>query len=163
MTVGLEGAGPETVNPDAVLERLAHVEREGRVALMGTIPVSFRPSEDLVLHRRERLPLHSNGMRFSVRDGMGTLVLQRIYYSVGGGFVVGEDEASEVDTSTGAPPHAFDTGKELLVLCAARGLSVSTLMLENECALRPEAEVRSGLQAYAHRRQRRMHTFPPCR
>jgi L-serine dehydratase len=44
-------------------------------------------------------------------------------------------------------PHPFSTGAELLAHCQATGLSISALMLANECAHRPEAEVRGGLLA----------------
>jgi L-serine dehydratase len=52
-----------------------------------------------LFRRRETLPLHSNGMRFTARAADGVVVAEKIYYSVGGGFVVGADGVPD-----GAPP-----------------------------------------------------------
>jgi L-serine dehydratase len=150
VTLGLLGEAPETVDPDVVPERMASVAANGFVALCGGARVPFRPDRDIVFHRRGTLPLHSNGLRFTARDLRGAELLSRVYYSVGGGFVVGADGAPEEPDAAPSLPHPFDTGAQLLALAAARGLDVSTLMLENERALRPEAAVREGLEALWH-------------
>src|SRR5690606_25270591 len=75
----------------------------------------------------------------------GAVVLEKVYYSVGGGFVVGADGHAESAAAEpeARQPYPFDTGDELLARCDEHGLSVATLMLENEKALRPEPEVRA--------------------
>ncbi len=143
--LGLEGEAPRTIDIDAVPGRVARIQRELRLRLLGEREVAFRP-DSLIFHRREKLPLHSNGMRFTAYDGDET-VAQRVYYSVGGGFVVNHEGTPEgAVTLESAVPHLFTTADALLVLCNSTGLSISTLMLENEVALRPEAEVRAGLK-----------------
>ena len=104
---------------------------------------------DLIFERRGQLPGHPNGMRFVARWGGDGVLDERIYYSVGGGFVAGADEAGrpapvERDTPV---PLPFSTGEELLALCAGHGLAISAVMSRNECAWRPEAAVRAGLLA----------------
>jgi len=42
-------------------------------------------------------------------------------------------------------PYPFDSGETLLAMAAAQNLSIAGLMLANETALRPEAEVCAGL------------------
>ena len=147
--LGLEGEEPDKVDPDVIPARVARVRTSGTLAILGTHSVPFSMESDLVFHRREKLPLHSNGMRFTAYDAAGAVVLQKLYYSVGGGFVVGKDGAPEAASGPGSEalpfPHPFESGAQLLAQAQARGLAISTLMLENECALRPEAEVRGKL------------------
>ncbi|PZR06687.1 MAG: L-serine ammonia-lyase [Archangium gephyra] len=146
--LGFEGESPKTVDIDGVAARIARVHKDMKLKLLGAHEVGFRP-DSLIFHRREKLPLHSNGMRFTAFEGTQVLV-QRVYYSVGGGFVVGHDGVPEGAVTLEAQvPYVFHTGDELLQLCNAHGLSISTLMLENEKALRPEADVRAGLKEIA--------------
>jgi L-serine dehydratase len=143
--LGLEGEAPESVEPDAIGPRVQAITSEASLRLLGRHPIAFRPAEDLVFHRRQTLPAHPNGMRFSAFDAAGSELLSKIYYSIGGGFVVGDRHANEEVAPSRAVPHPFRSGDELLALCQSKGLSVSTLTLENEASLRPEAEVRATL------------------
>ncbi len=145
--LGLEGERPEEVDCDSVPARISGVTETARLKLLGQQPVKFRPSEDILFHKRQSLPRHPNGMRFSaVLSGRGE-PFTRVYYSVGGGFVVNDDGTPTA--ARGAQerklPYPFKTGTEMLALCQQYGLCISTLMLENEKALRPEAEVRARL------------------
>ena len=93
------------------------------------------------------LPYHAKGMRFSAYDEQGETLQTRVYYSVGGGFVV-DESASGGDAIVDDPTpvrYPFSTAAELLAQCKEHGLSISSLMLANEQAWRSEAEVRSGL------------------
>jgi L-serine dehydratase len=144
--LGLEGEAPDQVDPDVIPGRVARVRDTHALVILGLHPVPFNEATDIVFHRRERLPLHSNGMRYSAFDAAGGLLLQKVYYSVGGGFVVGQDGVPDGEGAAEQPfPHPFDTGAQLLALTQTKGLAISTLMLENECTLRPAAEVREGV------------------
>jgi L-serine dehydratase len=145
--LGLEGEEPDTVDVDQVDARVAQVYGNRQVRLLGRAPVAFE-ADDLVFHRREKLPLHPNGMRFSARGADGKVLFERIYYSVGGGFVVDhQGTAVGADAATERPiPHPFSSGDELLHTCVEHGLPISTVMLANERALRPEPEIRAGLE-----------------
>ncbi len=145
--LGLEGEDPETVDTASVDERLARIRQDGRLALLGRHPVSFAEREDLVMHRRKSLPYHPNGMRFAALDAEGGELRARVYYSVGGGFVVDEKAAGadRIVPDTTAVPYPFRSAARLLELCQAHGLPISALMLENEKCWRSEAEIRAGL------------------
>src|SRR5215471_12076426 len=91
VVLGLSGEHPETVDPVAAEPLVARVRETGRLTLPGGREIAFDPDSDIVLHRRKRLPFHSNGMLFAALDGQGDCILQRTYYSIGGGFVLGED------------------------------------------------------------------------
>ncbi|GAA4960630.1 L-serine ammonia-lyase [Yinghuangia aomiensis] len=150
--LGLEGYSPRTVDPLGVEPVLDRIRGARRLRLLGdqvgdAHEIPFDPDRDLVLHRRRSLPYHANGMTLCAYDTDGVPVLEKTYYSVGGGFVVDEDAvgADRVKPDDTELRHPFRTGDELLRLTRETGLSVSALMLENEKAWRTEAEVRAGL------------------
>jgi L-serine dehydratase len=145
--LGLEGEQPETIDPQCVPARLAQIREHARINLLASHGLEFRESEHLIFHRRQSLPYHPNGMRFTAFGQQGQELYSKVYYSVGGGFVVNEEAAGadrlkEDDTKL---PYAFASGVELLRLCADHRLSISELMLENEKSWRDEREISAGL------------------
>jgi L-serine dehydratase len=91
VVLGLAGEEPDTVDPAGAEPLVASVIQTGRLTLLGSREISFDVDADVILHRRKRLEFHSNGMRFAALDGSGAELTARTYYSVGGGFVLGED------------------------------------------------------------------------
>jgi L-serine dehydratase len=144
--LGLAGETPETVDTATVADRVAAVRSCGRVELLGKHEVALA-DDDLVLHRRQSLPFHPNGMRYFAFDATDALLRERTYYSVGGGFVVDEDAAGTDRIKADDTPvrYPFSTGAELLTRCRESGLPISGVMLANETSWRPEADVRAGL------------------
>jgi L-serine dehydratase len=147
VVLGLAGERPETVDPVAAEPMVARVRETGRLAMPGGREIAFDPDSDIVLHRRKRLPFHSNAMLFAATDERGERIAERTYYSIGGGFVLGEDEngAPVIEADATPVPYPFDTGQELLAHTARTGLSISGVMMANETVRRSEAEVRAGL------------------
>ncbi|MEU8039982.1 L-serine ammonia-lyase [Streptosporangium sp. NPDC049078] len=146
--LGLSGEKPELVDVDAVEGRLAAMRESGTISLYGSREIPFVIGEDLVFERKISLPGHPNGMRFTALSESGETVREKVYYSVGGGFVVDENAtgADRIKADDTVLPHPFTTAAELLAQCAETGLSISGLMLENEQAFgRTEAEVRDRL------------------
>jgi L-serine dehydratase len=143
---GLEGEDPETVDTDGGPLRADEVRRTGQLRLNGTHTVTFDPEDDLILYRRRSLPFHPNGMTFTAYCD-GKVLRERTYYSIGGGFVLDDDESGhpQLLPDPTPVPYPFRTGTELLGFCNDQNLSISQVMLANECVRRPEAEVRAGL------------------
>jgi L-serine dehydratase len=145
VTLGLEGDDPSTIDVDSIAPRMEKIAATGKLSLLGQREIAFSLDSDLVFHRRDKLPLHSNGLRFSALDAAGGVLTERIYYSVGGGFVV-DHAGAPADGSPPAEaivvPYPFNTADELLVHCLEHGMSLSTIMLENEKAHASEAEIR---------------------
>ena len=86
-------------------------------------------------------------MLFRALDAEGAELDRREYYSVGGGFVLDEDEAGNpviVEDSTPVR-YPFHSGEELLAHARESGLRISDIMLANELSWRTETEVREGL------------------
>ncbi|MDF9815797.1 L-serine ammonia-lyase [Streptomyces sp. SPB162] len=145
--LGLEGHSPRTVDVESVDDEVERIRTSGRLNLLGAHEIDFDASSQLILHRRRSLPYHANGMTLFAYDTDGAPLLEKTYYSVGGGFVVDEDAVGEdrIKLDDTVLRHPFRTGDELLRLSRDTGLSIAALMLENEKAWRSEAEIRTGL------------------
>ena len=150
VVAGLSGEMPDTVDPRHAEQLLGETRQAGRLMVLARHPVGFDPDRDIVLHRRKRLEYHPNAMTFTAATENGTELARRTFYSVGGGFIV--DEAAR--SPDGGPalipdpvpvPFPFTTGDGLLGHAERTGLTISGIVLRNECARRPEAEVRAGL------------------
>ena len=145
--LGLEGADPETVDIDHAYGRVEAIREEGRLRLAGEHEIAFDVDKDLILHLRQSLPGHPNGMRFTAFDAAGQEVRMREYYSVGGGFVVDADavESDSLVADETRLPAPFTTADELLEACRISGRSIAELMMANEEVFRPREETRAAL------------------
>ena len=150
--LGLEGNSPRTVDLERADDDVRRIRETGRLRLLGSElgvvhEIAFDEPNQLILHRRRSLPYHANGMTLCAYDSTGVPLLEKTYYSVGGGFVVDEDAvgADRIVPDDTVLRHPFRTGEELLKLTRETGLSISALMLENEREWRTEAQIRAGL------------------
>ena len=159
---GLCGFVPETID---IAAAEAMIERN---SVDGTLPLAGYPSSSYgvnapggeeskvygpVVHYREIdmtlrpltvLPRHTNGMKIAAFAGE-ELLLERTYYSIGGGFIVEGDEEATGGASLTNPPYPFGSGAELVEVANEAGLSIAQLKMANECSLRTEQEVRAGI------------------
>ncbi len=147
--LGLAGETPEGIDPDSIEARYEAARATKTIRLLGRQDLRFDLPDDLVFNRKETLPLHSNGMRFSAFDAEGRTLEQRVYYSVGGGFVVDEGASGEarIKPDDTALPYPFHSGADLLRLSDQHGKTIAQLMWENERCWRSEAEIRQKLLA----------------
>jgi L-serine dehydratase len=146
--MGLEGHLPNLIDPDLIPATLERIRGEHRIALGGTHAIAFEEKRDLLLNKRQKLPFHTNGMRFTAFDAHDQVIATRDYYSVGGGFVVNADEAADdrIVADETPLPYPFNSGNELIARSAQSGLSIAQLMFENEKSWRSEDEIHEGLR-----------------
>lgn len=148
--LGLAGHEPDTVDVEAIPALLDGI-RAGDLNLVGQHRIAFDEAKDLVFKRRETLPFHTNGMRCFAFDAEGGELANRIYYSVGGGFIVSDEVAADgskqkvIAPDVTVLPYPFKTGDELLAQTKKYGLSIAEIMRRNEGHWRPDAETRTGL------------------
>ncbi|MET0337925.1 MAG: L-serine ammonia-lyase [Caulobacter sp.] len=147
--LGLAGFAPATLDPDEGDRVLATVRAEQHLKLAGEVDIAFDEARDIVWAGHERLPQHPNALTFTAFDAAGEVLDQRTWFSIGGGFVRDEDEMGSNDRDEAGPdvPHPFESGADLLARAEAAGLTIAELMLQNETAVRPEADVLAGLDA----------------
>ena len=153
--MGLEGQWPNSIDPDLIPPALVRIRGEKKLLLLGRHPIAFDEKSDLIFNKRQKLPFHSNGMRFSAFAADGLELASRDYYSVGGGFVVNQDEAAEdrIVADTTVLPYPFHSGDELLQMCEASHLSIAELMFANELVWRPAEQINAGLLEIWHAMQ----------
>jgi len=89
--LGLSGERPADIDPASISGIVAEVARSRTLKLGGSQPIPFDPANDLVFDFKTPSPGHPNGMRLEAFDAMGNILADRLYFSVGGGFVVPED------------------------------------------------------------------------
>jgi L-serine dehydratase len=148
--LGLAGDVPDEVDTHTVGARVAAIRESQRIRLLGQREITFSPASDIVFNLRDLLPVHSNGMHFRAFAGDG-LVTERVMYSIGGGFVVDEDEAF-VGTPRGeekSVPYPFSSMRQLLALCAQSGKRMVDVLRDNEYALHGEAATHTFLDRVA--------------
>ncbi|WP_045225461.1 L-serine ammonia-lyase [Methyloterricola oryzae] len=140
--MGLSGEDYTRIDTTTIPERVAAIKERGRLPLGGSHDLPFEYARDLVFEHAITLPRHANAMSFhAICEGGETL--ERTYYSLGGGFVAGEQDGSTPSTPPIVTPHPCHSGQDLLANCRKLGLSVSELTYLNEQAWRSQEAIRS--------------------
>ena len=149
--LGFTGLTPDTVDPDRTDAIVADITAQKRIAPPGHPAYRFDPATDLVLDKKTPLLGHANGMTFYAYDASDRLLLKRIYYSIGGGFVVSEEELQRmkvrgsVTTEGKKVPYPFKSAKDMLAMAERSGLSIAEMKRANEEQFTPRAELDAGL------------------
>ncbi|MEN3321770.1 MAG: L-serine dehydratase [Mycobacterium sp.] len=144
VVLGLEGNEPATVDPALAKARVQEINASAKLLLAGTHVIDFDHNTDIVFSL-QAMDFHSNGMVFSAVDDAGQELRRRVYYSVGGGFVVDEQEAELGPREDAVVPYPFSTAAELVRLATEKACSIAELMARNEAALGREPDLRAGL------------------
>jgi L-serine dehydratase len=142
--LGLTGAQPDTIDPESVEPALRAIHRDKRLQMPGIGTLGFDPQQHVVFNYDEELPRHTNGMRFRAFGPDGCVVLDELYYSLGGGFIARGDEP-EPASHSGKPRHFFDSSQSLLKLCTESDCSIADLVLANEVQWRDRADVERSI------------------
>ena len=146
--LGLAGEVPDEVDPDAAGELVRAIRETGALRLMGRREIAFSETLDLQFRQLETMTKHPNGMRFLAHDGDGAVLLEEVYFSVGGGFVLSdaETERPRGEGRNATPPYPFATAEELLALGERHKMTIAEIVLANERAWREPAEIRAGVE-----------------
>ena len=146
MLLGLEGHRPDEIEPDTIESTLARIRSTGRLKVLGRHEIEFDEPLDVLFHRTQVLPGHSNGMRFAALDANGQVLLSEEFYSIGGGFIQRAGESADDAAKAGVTlPYPFSSADDLLTLGRTHGLELYELMLANERSWRTDDETRAGL------------------
>ena len=149
--LGLDGLIPTTVDPDKMDVIAERIAAEKRVSPPGHPSYRFDPATDLVLDKKTPLTGHANGMAFYAYDPAGNVLLKRIYYSIGGGFVVSDEELQRmkargsVTTEGKKVPYPFRNAKEMLAMADKSGLSIAEMKRVNEETQMSREDLDAGL------------------
>ncbi|AUH33863.1 L-serine ammonia-lyase [Paracoccus tegillarcae] len=149
--LGLAGFTPETMDPEAAEAALAANRDSRRLSPEGLPDLQFDPDSDLLFDYDNALPGHANGMTLSATDAQGDVIFHQVYYSVGGGFVLTEEELArkgDEDRSDASSkvPYPFASAAEMLRMAEESGKSIARMKRENESVYRRDAEIDDGLR-----------------
>jgi L-serine dehydratase len=154
--LGLQGLMPDVIDADSIDSRIAQVRQAKQLPIAGHHPVPFLEKTDILFLRRETLPFHTNGLKLTAFNQAGEQVAEKSYFSVGGGFVVNEDDAAaamqgkKVVADPTVVPYPYGSGDELMALTRSTGMTIAQLVFQNELAWRAPDEVNAGLDNIWH-------------
>ena len=121
-----------------------------KLLLDGKKEIVFDDRRDLLFLQKELLPKHSNGMHFYALDNQDNLLIDQIYYSIGGGFIITDEEFdNQTGVQSAPPPYPFSTATELLQHCKQNQLSIAEVMMSNELTWRTEKVIHEGILTIA--------------
>ncbi|MHC5353907.1 L-serine ammonia-lyase [Myroides sp. LJL115] len=148
--LGLSGADPEYVPIDDISGIIDLINTTCQLNLDNKRLLPFNPKQDIVFNK-EFLPFHANGMTFTAKVDEHQYY-ESTFYSIGGGFVVKEEtadniEKQEIKTSF---PFPIDKATELLAYCKDQNKKVSEIVYENELSLRSPEEIEKELMRVWH-------------
>ncbi|MBI1301008.1 MAG: L-serine ammonia-lyase [Alphaproteobacteria bacterium] len=145
--LGLLGLHPATFNPDDKEKVLNDLKEAKYIQPEGLPKIAFDPGNDVLFDYGDPLPGHPNGMTFKLTDKDGNIVTQRSYFSIGGGFVLSEEEMAGEDLTTvlkesdSKVPYPFANAKQMLAMAKESGLSIAEMKAKNEIAVFSEEEM----------------------
>ena len=148
--LGLSGQRPEHIEPDAADVLVDRIRSGSEIRLNGSRAIPFDEEADVVFDQKKRLDFHSNAMRFTAyREDEP--VASRVYYSVGGGAVLDEDQIGSNNPESGLwdVPYRFCSGADLLRIAADEQLSIAEIMRANERTRQADEETSAGIRAIA--------------
>jgi L-serine dehydratase len=136
--LGLLGCIPETLDPDAAEHLEADLRNSNCIHVPGVGDLEFNPAKDLVFDYGPPLPGHANGLILKAMDRHGNWLLVRTYYSIGGGFVLTEQELNaNRDSRQALPsglPFPFSTAEQMLDMGRTSGKTIAEMKRANEVA-----------------------------
>ena|SRR3990167_3939540 len=149
--MGLLGELPETIDPLKIDEVFNTIVETKKINLLNKKPINFDYRTQLQFDYQINLPHHPNGMRFISYDKNDHIILNSVYYSVGGGFIVSEEQLKNpISLSQHELPFAFNSAVDLLNCCEKKSCTIAELMLENEKSWRDETSIKNQLLNIAH-------------
>jgi L-serine dehydratase len=167
--LGLAGYEPGAIDPAAIEPTVGEIRSSKHLALAGTCSIAFDESRDLLFYRDTMYPpnaqmQHPNGMRFTAFDASGAQMEQRTFFSTGGGFIAEDTAATQSPNAedSATVPFAFHSAAELLATAKANELTISQLMLENECALVKDNSGRAPVEVVREGIDRIWQTMKDC-
>ncbi|QHG92422.1 L-serine ammonia-lyase [Coxiella endosymbiont of Amblyomma sculptum] len=138
--MGLIGREPETIDPDSIDDQIKTIWNTEKLRLLEQHSINFSPRRDIIFNYQTVLTFHPNGLKFKAYDVKKTLIKQSLYFSIGGGFIVGGKnknkmqmkKTSSLSNLSREIPYPFVSAAELVSLAQEKNLSIADIMLTNE-------------------------------
>lgn len=138
--MGLAGNLPNTINIDAIPNFIDHVKKSGKLLLAkGLHEIVFHEKSGINFHSTY-LPLHENGMTITAFNTIN-IIYKKTYYSIGGGFIVDEENFNQSNKQLMTVPYPYKCAVDLQNHCKKTGLSISSIVMQNELAFHSKIEI----------------------
>lgn len=150
--LGLEGNEPATLDSTTIPAKQRRIEAEKTLHLGGERMIPFDQDTDIKWLGDKSFSKHPNGIAFVALDANGTEIKRALYFSIGGGFVICENESLKPGDVVGdlKKPFPYTTAAELAALCKKEGKTIAQVVLKNELIWRSESEIKHKLLELAH-------------
>jgi L-serine dehydratase len=142
LLLGLSGADPEYIPVESIDVIITAIKNKKEIFLGNEILIPFCFETDIIFNRNF-LPFHANGLTFTATTD--TESFSETYYSIGGGFVVKEQEDHHKEAILHTFPFPTEKADELLAFCIAENKKISEIVYENEKTMRSEEEIHNEL------------------
>ena len=138
---GLLGYSPEIFDAELASKMLSELYNKNQILLNGSVCINFSFDSDLLFDYETPPKLHPNEIQMTAFNFNGNKLLERIYYSTGGGFIASLDELSsplkdDIVSHGYRAPLDFGSAEDLLSLCEEHGMSIDEVIIANEDAIR---------------------------
>jgi L-serine dehydratase len=145
--LGLEGNAPATLDSATIPAKQKRIKLEKTLNLGGRKMVPFDPEHDIKWHGDKSYSTHPNGIAFVALDKDRNQIKRGLYFSIGGGFVICENESKHPKNAVGdvKKPFPYTTARELAALCEREGKTIPQLVFQNELTWRTAPEVKVKL------------------
>lgn len=142
--LGLLGNEPKTVDVDNIDLIIDNIKKTSSINILNERIINFSIKNDLILYKNKSLPFHPNAIKLTIYENENEL-FNKIYYSIGGGEIISEDEINSPNKQEKILPYSFSNAKELLQLCKKNSMSIDEIVLENEKAYKSEEQIEKDL------------------
>jgi L-serine dehydratase len=129
--LGLSGTDPEYIPISDIENIIRQVKSINKLQFNNEKEINF--SIENVVFNKDFLPFHSNGITFR-GFYKGKEISTETYYSIGGGFIVQEDDhlEEEIDINKKNFPFPINRAVQLEEYCEKENLSISEIVYKNE-------------------------------
>ncbi len=139
LILGLSGGDPESISQNQIAEIIDFASQHHELTLNGKQKIGFIQEDCIRFYFQEKLDFHPNGMRISAYDQNNHCVLEKTYFSIGGGFIIEENE--EIVFEGGSFPYPIDYANDLRNYCKDKELSIASVVYQNELSLRNKEQL----------------------
>ena len=142
--IGLSGQEAQNIDTKQMDNIVKDIKNTNKLSLIDNISIDFNYEKDLLFNNKF-LEYHPNAIKIIAYNNENEKLLSKVYYSIGGGFVISEDEINNQIKEKNLIPYKFTNAKELMNLCKTNSMSISQIIFENEKVFHSEEQIKNSL------------------
>ncbi|MGL4525199.1 MAG: L-serine ammonia-lyase [Spirochaetia bacterium] len=146
IVLGLSGFEPGAIKTVEIKQTLDRIRGSHQIALGGHHHLLFNMDE--IVFSEDFLSDHENGLTLCAVDAQGQILLEKTYFSIGGGFVQeqGADFSKCQDASTKkALAYDYQSAQELMQICKKEQCGIDEVVLRRDMQFLSEEEINRHL------------------